>query len=570
MSNSERPPHGRRPSAPPRCSSARCSSSASRLNAASTFRSFEQRTGEVADRGAALTVASSEHEMLNRLRERHRTEHKREADRREQGALWTESRHHASAGAPHEHDQHRGHTRRRAGGVSARRSAAVPDQPSPGDRPRPLPRPWKRSPTARSRRPLRPATRRRSPIPKRNRPPHQPPRSPPTTPISADDGSTLAAGPGGGSTSSAYDGLIEQAALRHGVDPAILHGLIQQESGFDPNAASGAGASGLTQLMPGTATSMGVADTLNPAESIEGGARYLSQLMSEFAGNTAEALAAYKASRAARSTAASHRTQKHRATSQKCSATPKATGRAKRPPTRPERPPSTSHHLPATTTEHFFAAEFRRSARSPAGRAGLRKRARRTMGPDRKRGRPTGKSSAGGEEAQPKHPGAGEPEVPASAEAMAAAFIPAAGAGEPSINEPQPPAGGGQPHSATNPAQAGPQANPAATVTEDAPAAPGESGHSLESRLNPAPATITAFNHRLPDAQPGTELPSRRPRRSLPLAKNPPSSPRAARLNRPPSRPARAAPARRAQIARLRALLQRQQAAGEPRASRPG
>jgi len=48
---------------------------------------LEQRTGEVADRGAALTVASSEHEMLNRLRERHRTEHKREADRREQGAL---------------------------------------------------------------------------------------------------------------------------------------------------------------------------------------------------------------------------------------------------------------------------------------------------------------------------------------------------------------------------------------------------------------------------------------------------------------------------------------------------
>jgi len=114
------------------------------------------------------------------------------------------------------------------------------------------------------------------------------------SPISA-DGSTLAAGPGGGSTSSAYDGLIEQAALRHGVDPAILHGLIQQESGFDPNAASGAGASGLTQLMPGTATSMGVADTLNPAESIEGGARYLSQLMSEFGGNTAEALAAYNA-----------------------------------------------------------------------------------------------------------------------------------------------------------------------------------------------------------------------------------------------------------------------------------
>jgi len=117
---------------------------------------------------------------------------------------------------------------------------------------------------------------------------------------------------------------------------------------------------------------------------------------------------------------------------------------------------------------------------------------------------------AGGEEAQPKHPGAGEPEVPASAEAMAAAFIPAAGAGEPSINEPQPPAGGGQPHSATNPAQAGPQANPAATVTEDAPAAPGESGHRLESQLEPGPAAQRSQPSTTgsPDAQPGTELPS--------------------------------------------------------------
>jgi soluble lytic murein transglycosylase-like protein len=114
------------------------------------------------------------------------------------------------------------------------------------------------------------------------------------SPISA-AGSTLGATTSNGSTSSPYDGLIEQAAVRNGVDPAILHGLIQQESGFDPNSTSGAGASGLTQLMPGTATSMGVANPLNPAESIEGGARYLSQLMSQFGGNTAEALAAYNA-----------------------------------------------------------------------------------------------------------------------------------------------------------------------------------------------------------------------------------------------------------------------------------
>jgi soluble lytic murein transglycosylase-like protein len=97
------------------------------------------------------------------------------------------------------------------------------------------------------------------------------------------------------SESSVYDPLIEQAAARNGLDPAVLHGLIEQESGFDPSATSSAGASGLTQLMPGTASSMGVADPLNPAESIEGGARYLGQLMTQFGGNTEDALAAYNA-----------------------------------------------------------------------------------------------------------------------------------------------------------------------------------------------------------------------------------------------------------------------------------
>ena len=95
--------------------------------------------------------------------------------------------------------------------------------------------------------------------------------------------------------SSAYAPLIEQAAARYGLDPAVLSGLIQQESGFDPSARSSAGALGLTQLMPSTAASLGVAEPLDPAQSIEGGARYLSQLLHQFAGNTADALAAYNA-----------------------------------------------------------------------------------------------------------------------------------------------------------------------------------------------------------------------------------------------------------------------------------
>lgn len=112
----------------------------------------------------------------------------------------------------------------------------------------------------------------------------------PAGPIGAQGTTALGAG-----STSQYDPLIEQAAARYGIDPAVLHGLIQQESGFNPEAQSGAGAAGLTQLMPGTASSLGVTNPLNPAESIEGGARYLSQMMSRFGGNTEDALAAYNA-----------------------------------------------------------------------------------------------------------------------------------------------------------------------------------------------------------------------------------------------------------------------------------
>jgi soluble lytic murein transglycosylase-like protein len=110
-------------------------------------------------------------------------------------------------------------------------------------------------------------------------------------------GSTGSAWPAaaGGEAGGQYESLVDQAAERNGLDPAVLHGLIQQESGFDSSATSSAGASGLTQLMPGTASSLGVANPTNPAESIEGGARYLGQLMSRFGGNTEDALAAYNA-----------------------------------------------------------------------------------------------------------------------------------------------------------------------------------------------------------------------------------------------------------------------------------
>jgi soluble lytic murein transglycosylase-like protein len=115
------------------------------------------------------------------------------------------------------------------------------------------------------------------------------------TPSLTAAGSETTSAASGAGEANAYEGLIDQAAARYGLDPAVLHGLIEQESGFDPGAVSGAGAAGLTQLMPGTASSLGVANALDPAESIEGGARYLAEMMNRFGGSTADALAAYNA-----------------------------------------------------------------------------------------------------------------------------------------------------------------------------------------------------------------------------------------------------------------------------------
>ena len=112
-------------------------------------------------------------------------------------------------------------------------------------------------------------------------------------PTAALSGSNVAAA--GDAGSGPYDGLVTSAAQRYGIDPALLHGLIQQESGFDPAATSGAGALGLTQLMPGTASSLGVSDPLDPAQSIDGGARYLRQQLDAFGGDPSLALAAYNA-----------------------------------------------------------------------------------------------------------------------------------------------------------------------------------------------------------------------------------------------------------------------------------
>ncbi|ACV62256.1 Lytic transglycosylase catalytic [Desulfofarcimen acetoxidans DSM 771] len=91
-----------------------------------------------------------------------------------------------------------------------------------------------------------------------------------------------------------YDSLIVVAAGKYKINPALLKGLIKAESDFDEAARSRAGALGLTQLMPSTARSLGV-NPLKPEEAIEGGAKYLSQMLNRYNGDQALALAAYNA-----------------------------------------------------------------------------------------------------------------------------------------------------------------------------------------------------------------------------------------------------------------------------------
>lgn len=91
---------------------------------------------------------------------------------------------------------------------------------------------------------------------------------------------------------------IEQAAAEQGLDAALLHAVVQVESGYDARAVSPRGAVGLMQLMPATARDLGVRDSRDAAANLRGGARHLRRLI-ESLGDLPLALAAYNAGEAA-------------------------------------------------------------------------------------------------------------------------------------------------------------------------------------------------------------------------------------------------------------------------------
>lgn len=92
-----------------------------------------------------------------------------------------------------------------------------------------------------------------------------------------------------------FDQVVEQTAQAYGLQSSLLHAVISVESGYNPAAVSPKGAQGLMQLMPNTALRYGVANALDPVQNVQGGARYLRDLLKMFNSDLKLVLAAYNA-----------------------------------------------------------------------------------------------------------------------------------------------------------------------------------------------------------------------------------------------------------------------------------
>lgn len=95
--------------------------------------------------------------------------------------------------------------------------------------------------------------------------------------------------------STAYDSIVRNNSEKYGIDEKLIHSIIKMESNYNRTAKSSAGALGLMQLMPGTARGLGVTNPYDPAQNIEGGTKYISQMLKKYNGNMELALAAYNA-----------------------------------------------------------------------------------------------------------------------------------------------------------------------------------------------------------------------------------------------------------------------------------
>jgi soluble lytic murein transglycosylase-like protein len=97
------------------------------------------------------------------------------------------------------------------------------------------------------------------------------------------------------SAKKTYDPVVRKVAKRHGISPEFIHAIIRAESNYESTAVSPKGATGLMQLMPATAKAYGVSDSYDPEENIEGGTKYLKDLIKLYEGQTSLVLAAYNA-----------------------------------------------------------------------------------------------------------------------------------------------------------------------------------------------------------------------------------------------------------------------------------